>query len=712
MNKLPILITFLSSFCILTLSAQQTPKVLIIGMDGCRPDALQMAATPNLDQLIANATYSFDALTEAPTWSGVGWSGMLTGVWKEKHGVYNNSFDGSNYDAYPHFFNHLDACDPNLITASIVHWGPINSQIVDIADYELTVSTDLAVSQEAVSYLSNNDPDVLFLHFDDIDYAGHAHGFSPAISQYTDVIAQTDIYIGEVITALENRPNYANENWLIIVSTDHGGNTSGHGGSSLDERVIFNIFSGDDLPNEQRTVETTTVDMDNVLALNGTDQYIDIPSDDLYDFSSDQNFTIECRVRVNSIDGDPVIVSNKDWISGLNIGYVISFPANGPNWKVNIGDGSSRVDVTGGDISDGKWHHLVVSFDRFGQMKLYQDGSFIGAEDISDIGDIEAGLPFTIGQDGTQAYEDWFDGEIAEVRLWNTVLSEATINAHACATITASHPNYADLIGYWQINAGDGTSILDASPNGNHGTVQGASPNWVANSGDLTCNDYSNTLRIVDVAVTALEYLCGSIDPAWNLDGESVLLQAPLPVELAHFAGKTEDCKVILDWSTASEVNNRHFVVERSQDGNTFVALDDIDGAGTSFTTNHYQFEDTSPLPINYYRLKQIDEDGRINYSKTIVIHHNNCLQELRVVQLFPNPTQGHLTVRFISGSSEKTTVNILDVYGKTILRQTLEPQIGLNDLLIEIDHLAASVYYLQLNNASAATISERFIKY
>lgn len=83
--------------------AQSTPKVLILGIDGCRPDALQAAATPNIDGLLQESVYSYDALTEGPTWSGVGWSGMLTGVWLAKHGVTDNSFSGSNFAAYPHF---------------------------------------------------------------------------------------------------------------------------------------------------------------------------------------------------------------------------------------------------------------------------------------------------------------------------------------------------------------------------------------------------------------------------------------------------------------------------------------------------------------------------------------------------------------------------------------------------------------------------------
>ncbi len=99
--KQPLLI-FLS-FLFLQNLAAQNGKVLLIGIDGCRADAILLANTPNIKGLLPHATYSFDALTHYPTWSGPGWSSMLTGVWEDKHGVLDNTFAGSHYDLYPDF---------------------------------------------------------------------------------------------------------------------------------------------------------------------------------------------------------------------------------------------------------------------------------------------------------------------------------------------------------------------------------------------------------------------------------------------------------------------------------------------------------------------------------------------------------------------------------------------------------------------------------
>jgi hypothetical protein len=216
-----------------------TPKVLIIGIDGCRPDALIAAQTPNLDSLIETGGFSELAQTEDITSSGPGWSSMLTGVWRDKHGVDDNSFAGSNFAQYPHFFTRIRGLAPHKFLASIVHWSPINTQILSDEDFALTGLSDAQVAAQAAQLLSTGNPDVLFLHFDDVDGAGHGFGFSPAVPQYISTIETTDNHVGTVLSALRARPEYGAEDWMVIVSTDHGGLGTSHGGNTPEQRTIF-----------------------------------------------------------------------------------------------------------------------------------------------------------------------------------------------------------------------------------------------------------------------------------------------------------------------------------------------------------------------------------------------------------------------------------------------------------------------------------------
>jgi hypothetical protein len=505
--------------------AQNTKKVLLIGIDGCRPDALLAANTPTLDGLINNGIFSPHALNNDITISGPGWSAILCGVWSNKHLVTGNDFEENNYYNYPPLFERIEAYNEELHTASICNWDPINDYIVqDYSDYKLNVSSDADVSLEACDYLANNDPDLLFLHFDDVDHAGHAEGFSPDIPEYIAAIEGVDAYITPILTSITQRPNYATEDWLFLVTTDHGGINTSHGGSSIEEETVFVIASGDNIPTTliKRDSSLVVESIENCLGdfpelqFDGSD-FIKIAHNSNYDFGDSHDFTVECRVRTNTA-ADVAIVGNKDWDSGNNKGFVFSFSyPSGPEWKVNIGDGTNRVDInTGGSIADNEWHTLSVSFDRNGWMKMYEDGNLLDSADITSIGDITTTNDLFFGTDINQAYG--YIGSMAEARLWNSVITPTAIENWHCTTLDDSHPDYNNLVGYWKLQEGVGETAADLL--GNSGTIEGA--NW--NDSDTSwMYDYTSTPRITDVPVTALIHLCIPLDINWQLDGMSLI---------------------------------------------------------------------------------------------------------------------------------------------------------------------------------------------
>jgi len=148
-NTITSLFLFLIS---LSLQAQDNKKVLFIGIDGTRPDALAFANTPHLDALIAEGIYTPDGLNNDITISGPGWSAMLTGVWSDKHGVTDNGFTGSNYEDYPSIFKRIEDFNPDLHTVSFVHWNEINDFIVlDHADFKTNYGSDLEVGEAAAN---------------------------------------------------------------------------------------------------------------------------------------------------------------------------------------------------------------------------------------------------------------------------------------------------------------------------------------------------------------------------------------------------------------------------------------------------------------------------------------------------------------------------------------------------------------------------------
>ena len=526
----------------------QEPRVLIIGIDGCRPDALKVANTPNIDKLLLKATFSFDAWNEGTTVSGPSWSAMLTGVWQNKHGVNDNSFIGKNYDEYPHFFKHVEDYNSDFNTVSICQWGPINDHIAaPFADLTINVPSETALINETVNYLTNMDPDALFVHFDDVDGAGHSYGYGPQIQQYILAIEEVDAGIGQIIEAIENRDSYLEEKWLIIVSTDHGGLGNSHGGNSVEERNIFLISSGEGIPKaeiKKDSILTLVLPPENCLN-DSVELYFDGGSkvstslNNTFNFGSDKDFTVECRVRTTNA-GDVAIVTDKDWYTGRNKGFVFSFAGGENPWKVNIGDGTNRRDINGNVIHDGKWHTLSATFDRDGYLKIFEDGMSIDSVSIASIGDIYTGFSISFGADANNAYA--YRGHIAEVRIFNKVISEEVISSWSCKKINSTHADINSLIGYWRLTEGNGSSVVkDMSTTAADGIVTGAVWKQALDTFEVWEYDYSNTPRIVDVAVTALEHLCIPMDPEWSLDGNSVGASC-LSTEINEHKRDINDC--------------------------------------------------------------------------------------------------------------------------------------------------------------------------
>jgi arylsulfatase A-like enzyme len=235
----------------------RTPKLLLIGVDGVRADILAEVATPNLDRLAAVGSYTTESTTTTPSVSGPAWSSMLTGVWPEKHGVVSNDFTAPRYAEHPDFLSRIEAERPELTTVAIVDWPPLMElpggralvgPDVDVREaldgYELGwAEADVRATELAGHHLRGSDPDALFVYLGNADETSHRTGSIG--EEYRAAIAEADRQIGRIMKAVESRPDYGREDWLVLVSTDHGRRTDGgHGGPSPEEMTTFLLAGG------------------------------------------------------------------------------------------------------------------------------------------------------------------------------------------------------------------------------------------------------------------------------------------------------------------------------------------------------------------------------------------------------------------------------------------------------------------------------------
>ncbi len=170
---------------------------------------------------------------------------------------------------------------------------------------------------------------------------------------------------------------------------------------------------------------------------------------------------------------------------------------------------------------------------------------------------------------------------------------------------------------------------------------------------------------------------------------------SPLPIELTDFKAALNGPSVLLQWQTASEQNNDGFELQRSPSGKEWQPLAFVQGAGTTFTEQRYTYTDGQPFPgLNYYRLKQMDYDGKFEYSK--VISMEMAAGQGRF-QLFPNPATDRVTLSLPSNGFAETTLTILDLLGRQLLKQKILPGPGSGQVDISLSEIPTGIYLLRM---------------
>ncbi|RZD50958.1 MAG: hypothetical protein CXT65_00595 [Methanobacteriota archaeon] len=229
------------------------PHVLMVLLDGWRPDVIAAAHTPTIDMMMQDSAYSMEARVEDTTISGSGHSSFLTGVHRDKHNVHGNSFGDANYQEYPYWFNLLKYERPEMHTAAYHNWLPMANTALDFSvcgycvDMYVTGSDNLIATQLATD-LANQQMDAVTIVIDAPDAAGHGYGYHPLIPQYVAAMNQSDAWLGTIMDAIFARTNYAEEDWMVILSTDHAGSGYGHGYNIPEHREVPLIIWGAESP--------------------------------------------------------------------------------------------------------------------------------------------------------------------------------------------------------------------------------------------------------------------------------------------------------------------------------------------------------------------------------------------------------------------------------------------------------------------------------
>lgn len=206
------------------------------------------------------------------------------------------------------------------------------------------------------------------------------------------------------------------------------------------------------------------------------------------------------------------------------------------------------------------------------------------------------------------------------------------------------------------------------------------------------------------------DWLCMSQADADTVLGGSftklpIFQNTVLPIELFSFTGKARESTVQLRWTTASEWNNLKFEIERSADAISFYKIGELPGAGSSNIPHDYTFLDKLPLTgINYYRLKQMDDNATFSYSHIASVHFGSNGS----IGIFPNPANGLITIQ-LSESDTDLPVEVFDAFGRLVMELTL-PKNSLQTQ-IDISSFAKGNYFLRIQTKTSS-ITQQFSKF
>jgi hypothetical protein len=284
-------------------------------------------------------------------------------------------------------------------------------------------------------------------------------------------------------------------------------------------------------------------------------------------------------------------------------------------------------------------------------------------------------------------YTNTSDGITAIIGA-STVGSEKFVNLYANEALTG-RPLYTT----WTENDGIALTQLTLFNN--------ALQNTVGSWGAIIPNNLSTGVRGIQylnldgtsagTARTSADGTFGSVNTVNPSGGTTPINLDPtvLPITLTNFTGETKQYGIKLNWATSTEINNQYFEILRAGDDANFVIIDKLNGANNSSESRNYTYTDDNPLKgNNYYKLKQVDFDGKTALYGPVFVKFGLSEQGLNVINL----TDFGVTVNISSLTEKQAEITYIGLDGKTLYKENIKLIVGSNSINIPVNKSAGNI--------------------
>lgn len=223
----------------------------------------------------------------------------------------------------------------------------------------------------------------------------------------------------------------------------------------------------------------------------------------------------------------------------------------------------------------------------------------------------------------------------------------------------------------------------------------------VASSG----GDAASSAGSVNYTIGQIDYVyAAGTTGSFNQGVQQPNLSSSVPVTMLDLKATKQQAKVILDWSTATESNSSHFIVEHSSNGIEYDQLNRVQAAGNSSTLRQYTSNDEHPYTgWNYYRIKEVDLDGKVMYSKVAAV----AFDKTTTAVVYPNPTSGDVTLNMTNSSNSFLSYALYDAEGRLLLTSAISG----DKTIIHTASLAPATYVLKFTDKKSELQSLKIIK-